>query len=213
MVQVLKESVRQEILKCAKNKFLHKGFRQTSMSQIAYEANITAANIYRYFKNKDALFEELIRPVIERYNSLFERMKTTVIPKACLLGIEMKKYDDADLADEINFIDSHRDEFYLLFFCASGSKREKFVEEITEKISQTNYNYFQAIKQKDPEFMEIPPSFMNVFASLKISLYKEIIRNNLSKETLQNLFELLTITTQKGWQGLLENLETTTNNL
>lgn len=198
MVQVLKEAVRRDILKCAKQEFLSKGFRQTSMEQIARKAKITAANIYRYFENKDALFEELVHPVVKRWQFLFNRIETNVIPQAYSIGMDVKKFDTAMLSEEIAFIDSHRDELHLLFFCASGSKRENFLEEITDKIAQANCELLQAIRKANPQVKEIPFVLLHVFASMKVNLYREIIRNNLPKDNIRSLFDLLLLTTQKG---------------
>lgn len=182
------------------------------MKRIAEGAHITVANIYRYFDNKDALFEEIISPVIKRWDFLFNRLETNVIPQAYLLGANVKKYDDATLADEIEFIDSHRDELYLVFFCASGSQREKYVEELTARIADANYRLLQAVREKNPRVVDFPPVFMHIFASLKIDLYKEIIRNNISKDSLRRLFESLTIVTQRGWYGLQDSINSNAKN-
>jgi AcrR family transcriptional regulator len=205
MVQVLKESVRRDILSAAKEEFLKAGYSQTSMTKIAAKAKITPANIYRYFPNKDALFEELISPVLQRWQFLFEHMERNVMPQAYLLGVNVKKYDDALLAQEIAFVNANHDALYLLFFCVSGSKYEKYVEQLVDKIAGANYQLMQAVRKTDSRLCEVPLVLMHVFAAMKVELYKEIVRNKLSKEDIESLFELLTVTTQKGWQGLIEN--------
>jgi AcrR family transcriptional regulator len=59
-MQVLKEEVRQTILDAAKNKFSEKGFKSTTLAEIAKEAGISVGNIYLYFESKTDLFYEAI---------------------------------------------------------------------------------------------------------------------------------------------------------
>lgn len=182
--------------------FTKKGFQNASMTSIAQGVQITAANIYRYFQNKDALFEEIISPVIKRWEYLFKRMETEVMSQAYMLGVDLKKYDAATFDEEIEFIDSHREELYLIFFSTAGSKKEKYVEEVTDQLAKINFQLHKAVKEKNPQMADFPMVFMHIFATMKIALYKEIIRSNLSKEGIRKLLESLDIVTQKGWQGL-----------
>ena len=48
------------ILKAAKNCFFNNGLTKTTMRDIAKEADISLGNIYRYFKNKNALIRAFI---------------------------------------------------------------------------------------------------------------------------------------------------------
>lgn len=41
------------------------GFHAASMSQIASEAQLSVGQIYRYFANKDAIIEEMVRRIID----------------------------------------------------------------------------------------------------------------------------------------------------
>jgi AcrR family transcriptional regulator len=197
--------VRKKILAQATVEFTKKGFRNASMTSIAQGAHITAANIYRYFQNKDALFEEVISSVIKRWDYLFKRMETEVMPQAYLLGVDLKKYDAATFNEEIEFIDSHREELYLIFFSTAGSKREKYVEELTDRLAKVNFQLLEAVREKSPKVVDFPMALMHIFTTMKIALYKEIIRSNLSKEDIRKLFESLDIVTQKGWQGLQDS--------
>ena len=45
----------EKILPAAKEEFLEKGFEQASMREIASRAGISAAGIYRHFKDKEEI--------------------------------------------------------------------------------------------------------------------------------------------------------------
>lgn len=61
-MQVLKESVRNAIVEGAILEFFEYGFQNANMRRIADNANITVGNIYRYYKNKETLFKEILLP-------------------------------------------------------------------------------------------------------------------------------------------------------
>ncbi len=59
-MQVLKTEVRSKILQEAEQVFYDKGYANASMREIATRAGVTVGNIYRYYKNKDALFSAIV---------------------------------------------------------------------------------------------------------------------------------------------------------
>src|SRR5690606_41519330 len=54
-----------EIITAARRCFRASGFHAASLSQIASEARLSVGQIYRYFSNKDANNEEMIRRIID----------------------------------------------------------------------------------------------------------------------------------------------------
>lgn len=62
-MQYLKEDVKDRILSSALKEFMEKGFLDASMREIASHAGVAQGNVYRYFKNKEDLFNSIIGPV------------------------------------------------------------------------------------------------------------------------------------------------------
>ena len=60
MAQRLKEEVRERIVAAAGEAFMHSGYSATRLSDVAASAGVSTGNLYRYFKNKDALFDEIV---------------------------------------------------------------------------------------------------------------------------------------------------------
>ena len=85
-----------EIITAARRCFRASGFHAASMSQIASEAKLSVGQIYRYFSNKDAIIEEMIRRIID---SRIEEMqgKTLVegMPQALAWRQTLNEDDDA----------------------------------------------------------------------------------------------------------------------
>jgi AcrR family transcriptional regulator len=67
---------REEILKAALAVFAEHGFEAARLDDVAKRAGVAKGTLYLYFKDKTALFEELVRtaasPIIERLSALSE---------------------------------------------------------------------------------------------------------------------------------------------
>lgn len=65
---------RQAIIEAALEEFIARGFAATRLDDIAKRAGVAKGTIYLHFKDKESMFEELVRlvivPVVERLNNL-----------------------------------------------------------------------------------------------------------------------------------------------
>lgn len=59
-MQVKKNEIKEKILNTALDLFYQNGFEKTSMADIARAANISTGNVYRYFRDKEFLFFEML---------------------------------------------------------------------------------------------------------------------------------------------------------
>lgn len=64
------ETVRREIVKAANHLFYHRGYNQTSFSDIAEAAGIPRGNFYYYFKTKDDILGAVIDSRIENIRAM-----------------------------------------------------------------------------------------------------------------------------------------------
>ena len=74
MAQVLKDSVRDTILKNAGEEFLEQGYEKASMRSIAQKSKMTVGNLYRYFKSKDELSDTIVSPTYLLLNSMIDKI-------------------------------------------------------------------------------------------------------------------------------------------
>jgi AcrR family transcriptional regulator len=60
--QRLKDDVRDRILAAAARTFAERGYLQATLADIARSAHIAPSNIYKYYENKQALFDAVVTP-------------------------------------------------------------------------------------------------------------------------------------------------------
>lgn len=200
-MQILKEDVRNKILAAALKEFKDNGYEKASMRKIAKSANLTAGNLYRYFKNKEDLFYHVIRPAYERF---------------VWMATEFKKEDR--VIDE-NFLEAylkieeiqikHRDALLILLHKSKGSKYENIKTEFIEllknrfkKIILLNTNTKTPIKYSD--------SFLSVISRSIIEGLVAIMEESTDEEDIKKVTKLyIELFIQNVIMGLLNNLNTT----
>ena len=71
------ERTRQRIVEAANRLFYHKGYNQTSFSDVVQAAAVPRGNIYYYFKTKDEILEAAIKYRTERISQMLEQWTGT----------------------------------------------------------------------------------------------------------------------------------------
>jgi AcrR family transcriptional regulator len=125
-MQYLKDGIRENILAAALKEFKENGFLEANMRNIAWQAGITVGNIYRYFKSKDALFEEIMEPV-----------------KECMMSLLLVDVDssgrldlDAIMESVLQVCRRYSLELLVLINRSKGSKYENIKEEFIRLIEK-----------------------------------------------------------------------------
>lgn len=129
-----RQAHRKEILRAAEKVFASKGFFQTTMSEIAQEAEFGTGTLYKFFRSKEELYFTLIDEKTEEINRLINvelRRETSVRDR---IGKVL------DL--EFQFIEKNRD-----FFRIYISERSRFEwtvkDELGKKIHEKMVAYIQ----------------------------------------------------------------------
>jgi len=133
-VQVLKEEVKQKIKKAAVYEFEENGYQKTSMRSIASSAGVTVGNLYRYFKNKDDLFNVIIQPAFQeiyKFINEFARFKKITLSEEKQKDNFIKTFEESLIRIYIQ----HRPELVILLNGSKGSQMENAREQIISLIA------------------------------------------------------------------------------
>lgn len=130
MAQVLKDEIRDRILKAALQEFFDKGYKSAAMRNIALEAKIPTGLIYSYYKNKEELFYAVLRPVLYDWERV---MSAGGENKSKHMNTEIYGLSKAETECLLNLFD-HRQEFIILIDKSNGTiyehEKERFVRDI-----------------------------------------------------------------------------------
>jgi AcrR family transcriptional regulator len=144
-MQYLKDEVRNNITEEALKEFMEKGYEGASIRNIAKKSNTSVGNIYKYFKSKEDLYENLIGTVYHKLIDYINKFdKVEINEKAILIFYELM-----EKIMEI-FNESSR-EISILLNQSKGSKYENckgtFVDFITRIVTE-EMKYELSVKGK-----------------------------------------------------------------
>lgn len=98
---IKRSDIKQEdIIKSAIEVFLQKGFEQASMEGISKHAGVSKRTLYKYYPNKDALFEVIVDKLMCRFNDQCElKFKPSVSVAQQLSELTLKQMCYINTAD------------------------------------------------------------------------------------------------------------------
>lgn len=136
MPQVLKDDMRARILDAALGVFASSGYAGATMSMIAAQAEVSTANLYRYYKSKSDLFDAVIPPALAReFDRLLAR---TVRALGHLAEGEDARRETRRAGDEgeelLRFWIDHRLAVVILLDRAEGTDYAAYGERFVERL-------------------------------------------------------------------------------
>ncbi len=149
-MQVKKEEVRKKILKAAVKEFKNSGYKNATMRKISNSSGIPIGNLYRYYQNKETLFNSIVADVYDELKDLFkkgmERDEQTVEGRSLYFFNKL-----------IDIYTANYDKTYILLHRNVGTKYENvqrelgnyFQDKITTNVRENNPN----IEEEDLEFI------------------------------------------------------------
>jgi AcrR family transcriptional regulator len=187
-MQVKKSEIRKEILNTARKEFLKHGFQGTTMRVIARKSGITTSNIYNYFKNKDHLFIELVKPTTKKIISALDRMdQFKTEGDSVIWDYQNKKLQFEEI---IAFIDSHRQDLNLILFKSFGSSIQDFKEEFIERYTDIYLKHLKELHDIHPGSRTVPSYFfIHNLCSMYANVIGECIMHNISYKKMKEYSE------------------------
>lgn len=182
-MQYLKDEVKDKILKAAVLEFKENGYMDCSIRKIAERAHITSGNIYRYFSNKEALFDAIVGPVYGEFMEYILNIKSEL--KSCSY---MKKTEVVEYIQKINntfprLFEEYGNELKILLNKSKGSKYSNVKEELIEVIDDL-------LKENiAKEYLEAEDSITYVLASTLVEGMCIILKQYEDTEKIKVVFD------------------------
>jgi len=135
MVQVLKDSVKKQIADAAERMFAKVGYKKATVGMIAREAGVATGNIYKYYANKEKLFNSIITPeFVEEFKRLTRNRVAILINPA--KAEEARSIETGDAGKLLRFWIDNRLKVIILLARAEGSQYESFTEEYLQAMAK-----------------------------------------------------------------------------
>ncbi|KUO77233.1 MAG: TetR family transcriptional regulator [Clostridia bacterium BRH_c25] len=194
----------QRIIPCAKKEFLDKGFEKASMRTIAADAGISAAGLYRHFKDKEAMFEALVSPAVNGLKELFllAQEDFNKLPKDNKQETVFD-YSSDKIKNFIAYIYDHFDDFKLLITCAEGTVFSDFIDSLVEIEVKYTLKFIESTGNDALTSGRATPELMHIVSSAFFSGVFEIVVHDMTRESADSYIERLRRFFLAGWNTIL----------
>lgn len=124
-MQILKDEVREHIMKAAIDVFIEDGFERASMKHIADKAKISVSNIYNYFESKEKLYYAVVDPVYYQIDQLLQSFMENETGKSFTDNVFIEQFIRFIANAIATLIKTNRNQLLLLFDKNQATKYEK----------------------------------------------------------------------------------------
>jgi AcrR family transcriptional regulator len=152
MVQTLKPELRERVLAAAEQEFAASGYAGATMAAIAARAGVSTGNLYRYFENKDALFQTIFtEEFAETFLALVDKRVRALTLASDLTALDASAR--ADAAALLRFWIAHRRKVIVVLDRAEGSPFASFRARFVDALVKPTLAKLRAESGKKPSPM------------------------------------------------------------
>lgn len=198
------EGVSEKILACAKQEFLEKGYSEASLRTIAAKADTTTGSIYSRFRDKEGLFDALVKPAADGLIRIFLQIQETFhATKAEDQPKVLEQYTVSGMDGMLDYVYDHFEEFRLLLDASYGTRYQDFVEQLVDIETEYTYKYMEATASLQDGSM-ITEDFVHITARAMFDSMFEVVRHRMDRDTARKYIHMLEKYHYGGWGALIK---------
>ncbi|PID89865.1 MAG: hypothetical protein CSA97_05865 [Bacteroidetes bacterium] len=195
-----KVDIRSTIIQCATALFIQHGYSGVTMRMLAQECHTSLGNLYTYYESKDAIFDEVVSPILHAIDHLNRQHNLDH-------RVSLEAFHDINLtlAQEINkVVDEYADELELLMFSSKGSRHENYIERFVQVQVDLSFEFLELLKEKFPDAkVDISEAFVRLQCESSIKLVGIMVKERIAPAERRRLMLEQTIFSMAGWKALL----------
>ncbi|MCK5130039.1 MAG: TetR/AcrR family transcriptional regulator [Clostridiales bacterium] len=193
MAQTLKNPIKASITAAATKQFNKAGYINTNMKDIAEQAGISVGNIYRYFKDKENLFESIVNPVVEEIYQISESLDEK-------LQWSAGKYTIGDFAGVYL---RNKQVFTLVLLNSNNTKFESIKKSIIERFYTTTVQFPTVARKikRNPDTALFIKAFATAFINGIVSILLEDIEDQVKVEQFKKFRKFMQDSIKKELMG------------
>ena len=192
-------SVVNDLLASAKAHFLKDGYEKASLRKICSSAGVTTGALYFSFANKEALFDTLVAPTLEKLDAVLEEVEQKVLK-------EGGKNFDANIPVLVvpvlviifRFLIDNKDGVRLLMARAEGSQFEDFAQKIHRHIESLMAHYAKSVGGVD-----VDPELVSILTDMYFTAVADLISRDYDDEEMYAVAEALRTCMEEGFYAML----------
>ena len=187
-----------------KKEFLEKGFQKASMRSIASSLAVTTGAIYRYYTDKEAIFEALVE---EPAKELADRYRASQ-QKFAEMSLKEQLEGLPDVADHeyvwmVDYVYDHFDAFKLIACCSTGTRYEHYLDALIEIEVNASHLLMEKMQREGLNVLPLDDDMVHILASALFNGLFETVRHDTPKEKAVAYVDTLRTFYSAGWFKIL----------
>lgn len=144
----INEKLAADILEVGKQEFLEKGFLGASMRNIASRLSVTTGALYRYYTDKESIFDALVKEAAETLEQKYREMQQ----QFAMQPVQKQVQELPEVSEEghdwmIEYIYDHLDAFKLIICHSNGTKYEHYLDTLIEIEVNASLGLIEKLKE------------------------------------------------------------------
>lgn len=199
----INEKLAADLLEAGKQEFLSKGFQGASLRSIAASLGVTTGAIYRYYSDKEALFDALVaepaREMEERYRKL--QMEFAGMPFK--LQMETLPEIPNEQSWMMGYLYDHFDAFKLIACCSAGTRYEHYIDILIDIETNSGRALIEKMEEAGMKVRPIDDELIHMLSSALFYGMFETVRHDMPREKAMSYMKSLVDFYSAGWYKIL----------
>ena len=193
-------SLDDRITAAAREEFGEKGYAGASLRRIAEKAGVTVGAIQTRYSSKDELFADLLKPLLDGIEALFQSTKADYYAGAGTDILEgLKASMRRESAAILHLLFTHYEEAVLLLCRSTGNRLERCFDGIVQSKIEESIAFFRGMGVSG-----IDETLLGLLISTQFDSYRRIVAECADRQTAERYMDALMIYHFGGWTAFFD---------
>ncbi len=178
----LNEQLAADLLEAGKKVFLEVGFRDASLRKIAAMLDVTTGAIYRYYTDKEALFDAIVGGPAEELVNGYRKAQQDYAAQP----LEQQMSGLTGISDGntwmLDFIYDHFDAFKLIACGSAGTKYEYYIDTLVEIETNSSLQLTEKMIEAGYDLQPLDEELAHMISSGLFNCIFETVRHDMPRE-------------------------------
>lgn len=182
-MRIPNEKLAAELLEAGKKEFLERGFQGASMRSIAASLGVTTGALYRYYTDKEAMFDALVEEPAKVLEASYREQQQNYADQPLQSQLDgLPEISDGSAAWMMNYIYDHFDAFKLIACCSAGTRYEHYIDTLIDIESESGRRLIDRMKEEGVPVQEMDDELIHILSSALFNGMFETVRRDMPRE-------------------------------
>ncbi|MEN6326097.1 MAG: helix-turn-helix domain-containing protein [Syntrophomonas sp.] len=200
----LNEKLKADILEASRQEFLSRGFAGAQMRKIARAANTTTGSIYKYYADKEALFDALVQSPAEYLEKRYRDSQQNFLSLATEKQVsDLNQIVEEEQSVMLQYIYDHFDAFKLITCHSTGTKYAHYIDTLAEIETVTSRVFIDNLATDDRPVRQIDDALIHIVSNAMLFGLFETVAHDMPREKALAYARCLRDFYAAGWSKIL----------